>query len=339
MDFPDFDADVQRLRVDPSAWTATRARWLKLIVESLYGGMPDAGSFARAHLLHRGPSAAYGTGILESWKVSALDGLIAISMQRLIPQDTARFVTVVTGDQCWGAPDDTVRAEAMRRGVGLVWFNRVEIADDIPIDFGGGAPSREGAIYALQPAASFGAIAAWSWGYSRVIDALTEIDPKNADRIAVTGHSRGGKAALLAGATDDRIWLTHANNSGAAGAANRRDADAASESLPQLVRAFPHWLSTTWIERAHAIDALPFDQSLLLSTIAPRHLFITQAGKDARANPAGTARAIAAAGVVYAALAPHALPPQLEMRDGGHGLRHEDWFALLRRIDQLGGAR
>ena len=59
---------------------------------------------------------------------------------------------------------------------------------------------------------------AWAWAAQRCVDALLTMDLVQSDGIAVTGHSRGGKTAILAGATDERIAVTNPNNSGTGGA-------------------------------------------------------------------------------------------------------------------------
>ncbi len=63
---------------------------------------------------------------------------------------------------------------------------------------------------------------AWAWGVHRVIDAIEKVDRIDAKKVIVTGHSRYGKAALVAGAFDERIALTVPSHAGCAGGAPYR---------------------------------------------------------------------------------------------------------------------
>lgn len=117
------------------------------------------------------------------------------------------------------------------------------------------------------------AISAWAWGLSRIIDYLVtdpEIDPH---RIAVTGFSRRGKAALWAGALDDRIALTIPHQSGHGGAHSSRPIWGDYYNGNQ----FPHWFLPEYSEPSgKEYDRLPFDQHFIVAAIAPRRVLLSE---------------------------------------------------------------
>jgi dienelactone hydrolase len=182
----------------------------------------------------------------------------------------------------------------------------------------------------------YGAIAAWAWAYMRCVDvlrAMEDIDPK---AIVVTGHSRGGKAALLAGVLDKRIALTHANNSGTGGSGSFHTMGPGSETLAQLVAAFPHWMGRKLDAYAGREADFPFDQHLIKAMIAPRALLTTDASGDAWANPSGCQVSFEAAQQVFALLKAKSRCA-IVMRKGGHPMLMQDWKALLNFADRQMG--
>ena len=122
-----------------------------------------------------------------------------------------------------------------------------------------------------------GAYSAWSWGVSRLIDGLElvqsdlKIDLKH---LAVTGCSFAGKMALFAGAFDERIALTIAQESGGGGYTAWR----VSENLGKvetLGRTSHVWFMENMFQFAQSVPKLPYDHHELMAMVAPRALFVT----------------------------------------------------------------
>jgi hypothetical protein len=128
-----------------------------------------------------------------------------------------------------------------------------------------------------------GALIAWAWGTSRVIDALeatpaAKINPK---RIAVTGCSRNGKGALAMGAFDERVALTIPQESGSGGTAAWRVSDAEDggankvQTLHEIVGE-NCWFKSSLSQFSNSASKLPYDHHSLLGMVAPRGLLIIE---------------------------------------------------------------
>jgi endo-1,4-beta-xylanase len=144
-----------------------------------------------------------------------------------------------------------------------------------------------------------GALMAWAWGVHRVLDAVEKVDRFDAKKAIVTGHSRWGKAALVAGAFDDRIALTVPSHSGCAGTAPFRFIYGKSEQLHNIVGAFPYWFHPNFNQFKGKVERLPVDQHLLMALVAPRALLQTEGTKDSWTNPQGAQLTHQAARKVY----------------------------------------
>src|SRR5206468_6864333 len=133
----------------------------------------------------------------------------------------------------------------------------------------------------------WGTIAAWAWGIHRAVDYLVTDKDLDKSRIAVVGHSRLGKTALLAAAFDDRIALAVPLQAGCGGTAPSRCHNPKAETVKRINTNFPHWFDDEFKKFNDQPERLPFDQNGLIALCAPRPVLVTAAVEDQHANPAG----------------------------------------------------
>jgi hypothetical protein len=226
---------------------------------------------------------------------------------------------------------------AAKRGYIMISYNRVQLDEDQiapdnkPKPDNNRTPAQE-----AYPDYSWETIMCWSWGYTVIIDWLEDQDFVDMDGIVVTGHSRGGKTALIGGIMDERIALTVPSGSGAGGSGNWRFGDfggsyrekGIAESLSKITRTFPYWFVQELRTFRGQETRLPFDQHTVKALMAPRGLLSTDGTEDWWANPKNSQRTTEAAKEVYKFLG---VPEKIghHFRDGGHAQNEEDWKALF----------
>lgn len=136
-----------------------------------------------------------------------------------------------------------------------------------------------------QQGDSWGAIGAWAWGLSRVLDALHELPEIDDQRAIAVGHSRLGKTALWAAAQDQRFAGVVSNDSGCGGASLFRHRGI--EDVEVITSARPHWFAPRLAYYCGADEQLPIDQHQLLALQAPRLTHVGSASRDDGADPEG----------------------------------------------------
>ena len=189
----------------------------------------------------------------------------------------------------------------------------------------------------------WGAISAWAWGVSNVIDYFEKDPDIDATRIALTGCSRLGKTTMWAGARESRIAVVIASCSGEGGAAlSRRNFGETVAHLTAPTR-YPYQFAANYGKYAADVTKSPVDANLLIALIAPRPLLLSTGSTDNWSDPRGEFCAAVEAGPVYELLGKYDLGtnvmPAAEkpiyntlgyvMHDGGHGVLPQDWKYYL----------
>jgi hypothetical protein len=206
-------------------------------------------------------------------------------------------------------PGPSWQAQALAKGWGFASLNPASIQAD------NGAGLRKGIIGLVnkgQPRKpdDWGALRAWAWGADRALDYF-ETDPSvDAKRVAIQGHSRYGKAAVVAMAYDPRIAIAFVSSSGEGGAKlHRRNFGELVENVAG--ESEYHWMAGNFLKYAGPLkwSDLPVDSHELIAMCAPRPVFLSAgnlvdpavdiARSDAWVDARGTFLAGVAAGPVY----------------------------------------
>jgi hypothetical protein len=226
----------------------------------------------------------------------------------------------------------------VNKGFGLVTFDAREIEpDDKDSAYKKGIrkffdpPDRK--VPALD---EWGTIAAWSWTMRRVMDYIETNTAIDSRKVCLLGFSRFGKAAMWAGAQDERFAIIFSCESGCGGATIVRRG--IGETVKLINNQFPHWFNGNFKSFNDRVSELPVDWHMLIALMAPRPVYVSTAEEDLWGDPRGTFLAAKAAEPVYELFGERGLRvtqmPPIEtsvgdfigyhMRKGKHGLIDED---------------
>lgn len=254
----------------------------RILCENEYGFFPAAPSKVSAQLLSRDENFCAGKAELCTYLLTAsvYGAEVKFPFVFCVPKTEGQKKTAVCLSFESAVPNKYLPAEEI---VDLGWafvslcYQAVS-ADEALMD---------GNAKVLCEKGRTGKLCLWAWAAMRVMDWLQTQESVDKEKIAIVGHSRLGKTALLVGAFDERFSFVHSNDSGAAGAALYAEKKADSEDIFTLATIRPYWFCERFAEFIEKENNLPFDQDLLVGLIAPRVVCIGSAEEDFRANPDG----------------------------------------------------
>lgn len=361
-------------------WLAKRRPELKeLFQEVMYGRYPMAKPQVTAEVVYEDKVAFGGAATLRDVTLTVAPGAPPVHVLVAIPNKRSGPVPAFVGlnfsgnhtltadpkvrlPQGWVRGTKGNKATDSGRGMELGAYPLEQIVghgyavatayygDIIPDD----PKVRGGLADLLMPATDAnkpnrtGAVMAWAWGVQRMVDYLVAVPEIDAKRIAVVGHSRLGKTAIVAAAFDDRIALAIPSQAGCGGTSPDRMKNPKGETVKRITTAFPHWFAPRFATFADDTTRLPFDQNGLVAICAPRPVLFTNATDDQWADPPGQFTTLKAALPVYTLLEADRAelgrcPAEGSLHDGRlgywvrpgkHSMTPADWATYLTFADK-----
>lgn len=366
-----------------SVWeNKRRPEIIALLKKEFYGVMPGKPKRMRFDVFDLDTSAMGGTAIRKQIKVTFDANVDSVFMDILmyIPKKLRHKAPVIVGLNFGGNQEVTTdsavkithswvpkkaagainhHATSASRGVASsVWPIDKMLAEGFAsatVYYGDIDPDYDddhNAVQSLYPELqnrqdNFSSVGAWAWGLSRVMDYL-ETDPDIGKKeVVLTGLSRLGKAAIWAGATDERFAMLISTESGKGGDALFQRQF--GESVDRINKVFPQWFCHNFGKYAGKINEMPFDQHEVLALMAPRPLYVGSAEEDLNEDPKGEFLALKATEPVYRLYGFPGLPTEkmpavnqaihgvqlaYHLREGKHGITSFDWenyFEFIKR--------
>lgn len=335
-------------QVCPGQWAQTRESWISQFSALQYGPIPPQPSILSWDQNGKDEPAGQGKGILKKMVLSGeqihIAGRFHFPVEVLLPDQAGKAPFFVYLSFKPLSEDPFPVDQILSRGFAVLHICYTQVAGDDDDFVSGCAP-----VAGARGENSAGKLAIWAWAAMRALDFAQSLPQLDLSRAAVIGHSRLGKAALLAGACDTRFALVIANNSGCGGAAPYRGKQ--GETLRDITGRFPYWFCPSFARYAGREQELPFDQHQLVAACAPRRVLVGSALDDAWADPQAEFLSCVLADGVYRQLglvglvAPGRLPVPgdvwqdglvgYHLRAGEHALKPEDWAVYMDAFEKI----
>jgi hypothetical protein len=299
-----------------SDWRCRREEVSKLAQRYVYGTKPGK------------PAGVTGTVTRTSITVKVSDGgkSSSFSASVSLPSGTGPFPAVLVYGGL-GADTATIRGA----GVATISYDPYQVGKE-----GTARNNKQGAFYSIYGSgSSTGLEMAWAWGVSRIIDVIAQSGGSilKADAAGVTGCSRFGKGAFVAGAFDQRIALTMPIESGTAGVPIFRGipGESGAQSLSSGYNEQP-WLGDAFGSFTGDPARLPVDTHEMVAMVAPRGLFIMENPHiNHLAARSGSVAALGGAEVYKALGAGAGISYWSDVQSGAHCSVRPEWKAPLQQ--------
>lgn len=326
-------------QVTAESWETRRAEILEILSREEYGYAPEAPEKVEVTIKKHEDDQYAGKAYVNELRLSfeTEKGEFSFPVTEIVPTGKKNCPTFVMLNFRADVPDRYLPVEEiLDYGCAVLRIYYNDIAFDGEDGFTGGIA----AMYDREKY-NWGKLRMWAFAASRVMDYLQsgKADYADMSRIAVAGHSRLGKTALLAAAFDTRFALACANDSGCSGDAITREKK--GERVADIYKVFPFWFCEKYKTYSNREAEMPFDQHFLVAAIAPRKVALGAALEDEWADPESQYLSACAASKVWEMLGEKgfvcpdriAVPGdcfasgsvKYHLRRGRHFLSREDW--------------
>ena len=318
-----------------------RVEMVKILRNEVYGKEPPAPAKVVRTVRSKKEKEYAGKGdVYESTISFETDkGEFSFPVTEVAPHGKANCPLFILVNFRPNVPDKYLPVEQILDGgcaVITIYYN------DITNDANDGFTSGLAAMYDREKY-NWGKIAMWAWSASRVMDCVPELGYADPARVAVVGHSRLGKTALVCASRDTRFYAACANDSGCSGDAMTRGK--VGEQISDITTRFPMWFCEKYKSYAGKTEEMPCDQHFLVASIAPRKVLLGAAVEDTWADPDSQYLTACAASEAWETLGLRGfvhydrLPvPGVDLRDGDvwyhlragtHFFSNDDWKVYL----------
>lgn len=350
-------ADGKLVRSKKAWEKERRPEIISLFKQNIYGQMPVTFDSIKFELTRKDTNAMDGRASLKEVTISIWNKgkTVAIPIVLFIPNNRKTpapvFLLINNRSKKNTDPTRTVKSTfwpaemIIEKGYAIASFHVADAAPDKKDTY------QHGVIDQLYPEQlndddGMKAIGAWAWAASRVMDYFENDKDIDARKVAIVGHSRGGKTSLWAGALDQRFAMVFSSCSGNSGASLSRRKY--GETISLINKQFGYWFASNYKQYSNRVNELPVDQHMLIALMAPRPIYTTNAVEDRWADPRGSYLSLVNASPVYnlygKKLNLSVEPPAVNVpiinslvgyhfRSGIHDLNVYDWENFIRFAD------